>query len=186
MISRRRPAQRAAGLLLAVAVAVAAGGTSTTPTAAHSPDPALGGDPFPQDARLLYYWRSGAAPPAAMRTAINAAADDVKATRASRAATFVVDVNGPNPIGYGTGTCGVNGLACFTRNAPNGFTMWFREQGRVFDWGTLKWCQMVADPPNGCYDVETIALDEFGHVEGLGHHVNYADDSDYTDAVVQT
>jgi len=186
MISRRRPGQRAAGLLLAVAVAVAAGGSSTTPTAAHSPDPALGGDPFPQDARLLYYWRSGAAPPAAMRTAINAAADDVKATRASRAATFVVDVNGPNPIGYGTGTCGVNGLACFTRDAPDGFTMWFREQGRVFDWGTLKWCQMYADPPNGCYDVETVALDEFGHVEGLGHHVNYADDSDYTDAVVQT
>ena len=35
-------------------------------------------------------------------------------------------------------------------------------------------------PPNGCYDAETIALDEFGHVEGLDHHVNYADDSDYT------
>ena len=40
--------------------------------------------------------------------------------------------------------------------------------------------------PNGCYDAETIALDEFGHVDGLGHHVNRADDSDYLDAVVQT
>ena len=49
---------------------------------------------------------------------------------------------GANPIGYGVGaTCGVNGLACFTRDAPNGFTMWLREQGHVFDWGTLKWCQ---------------------------------------------
>ena len=40
--------------------------------------------------------------------------------------------------------------------------------------------------PNGCYDAETVALDEFGHIEGLGHHVNFADDRDYTDAVVQT
>ena len=45
---------------------------------------------------------------------------------------------------------------------------------------------MYTNPPNGCYDVETVALDEFGHVEGLGHHVNFADDRDYTDAVVQT
>ena len=44
--------------------------------------------------------------------------------------------------------------------------MWFREQGRVFDWGTLEWCQMYTTAPNGCYDVETVALDEFGHVEG--------------------
>jgi hypothetical protein len=40
--------------------------------------------------------------------------------------------------------------------------------------------------PNGCFDVENVALDEFGHIEGLGHHVNHADDRDYTDAVVQT
>ena len=64
--------------------------------------------------------------------------------------------------------------------------MWFREQGHVFDWGSLKWCQSYASPPNGCFDVETIALDEFGHVESLDHHVNYADERDYDDAVVQT
>jgi hypothetical protein len=64
--------------------------------------------------------------------------------------------------------------------------MWLREQGHVFDWGTLKWCQSYATAPNGCYDAETIALDEFGHVDGLGHHVNRDDDSDYLDAVVQT
>ena len=64
--------------------------------------------------------------------------------------------------------------------------MWLREQGHVFDWGTLKWCQTYATAPNGCYDAETIALDEFGHVDGLGHHVNKDDDSDYLDAVVQT
>jgi hypothetical protein len=186
MITQRRRRGRAASLLLVAAMTAAVAGLTTTRIAAHSPDPALGGDTFAQDARLLYDWRTGAVPPAAMRTAINAAAADVGETRASRAATFVYDTAGSNPVGYGTGTCGVNGLACFTRDAPNGFTMWFREQGRVFDWGTLKWCQMYSDPPNGCFDVETIALDEFGHVEGLGHHVNYSDDRDYTDAVVQT
>ena len=64
--------------------------------------------------------------------------------------------------------------------------MWFREQGHVFDWGTLKWCQAYTSPPNGCYDAENVALDEFGHVEGLGHHDNFDNDSDYLDAVVQT
>jgi hypothetical protein len=64
--------------------------------------------------------------------------------------------------------------------------MWLREQGHVFDWGTLKWCQAYASPPSGCYDAENIALDEFGHTEILGHHVNWWDASDYEDAVVQT
>ena len=186
MISRRWRGRRASSLSLLAALAVAVGGPGTTPIAAHSPDPALGTGLFAQDARVLYAWRTGAVPPAAMRTAINEAAADVGASRASRAATFAFDTAGSSPIGYGTGTCGVNGLACFTRDAPDGFTVWFREQGRVFDWGTLKWCQMYVDPPDGCYDVETVALDEFGHVEGLAHHQNYADNSDYTDAVVQT
>lgn len=154
---------------------------------AHGPDPALAGKPFAQNQALTFAWRPGAAPVAAIASAIKAAAADATATRESQAATFAYAATGPNLIGYGIGaTCGVNGLACFTRDAPNGFTMWLREQGHVFDWGTLKWCQSYKAPPNGCYDAETIALDEFGHIEGLDHHVNEPDDSDYTDAVVQT
>jgi hypothetical protein len=186
MNPRTRRARRASSLLLSLAVAIGSGHPLAAPARGHSPDPALSGGTFPQDGRLLYDWRTGAVPPAPIRTAVNAAAGDVEATRASRAALFVYDTDGTNPIGYGTGTCGVNGLACFTRDAPDGFTMWFREHGRVFDWGTLKWCQMYTTAPNGCYDAETVALDEFGHIEGLGHHVNYSDERDYTDAVVQT
>jgi hypothetical protein len=166
------------GLLVATPLASQAG--------AHGKDPVLGGELFDQDEVLEYKWRTGSEPPAAIRTAINAAAGDIGETLASRGATFAYAADGPNPIGYGTGTCGVNGIACFTRTAPDTFTMWLREQGRVYDWGTLKWCQMYLNPPDGCYDAETIALDEFGHIEGLGHHANYADDRDYTDAVVQT
>ena len=153
---------------------------------AHGPDPALSGGLFGQNQALEFRWKSGAEPAGAVRNAILAAAADNNASRASKSATFAYDSTASNLIGYGTGTCGVNGLACFTRTAPTGFTMWLREHGRVFDWGTLRWCQMQASPTNGCYDAETIALDEFGHVQVLAHHVNYSDDRDYTDAVVQT
>ena len=166
------------GLMVATPLASQAG--------AHGQDPALGGEPFDINEVLVYRWRAGSEPPLAIKTAIHEAARDVRASLASRAATFTYASDGDSVIGYGTGTCGVNGIACFTRSAPDSFTMWLREQGRVYDWGTLKWCQTYAEPPDGCYDAETIALDEFGHVEGLGHHVNYADDRDYTDAVVQT
>ncbi|MGZ9276536.1 MAG: hypothetical protein ACXW4L_05370 [Candidatus Limnocylindrales bacterium] len=155
------------------------------PAVAHGPDPILGGL-FVQDQALTFRWRSGSEPPAILKTAIRDAAADSGATRGSRAPTFAYASGGTSQIGYGTGTCGVNGIGCFTRTAPESFTMWLREHGRVYDWGVLRWCQMLSSPANGCYDAETIALDEFGHVEGLGHHVNRADDSDYTDAVVQT
>jgi hypothetical protein len=154
---------------------------------AHSPNPTLGTTLFEQDQELTYHWRAGSSPPSAFRTAINAAANDANTTRRSKAPTFVYASDGKSPIGYGAGaTCGPNGIACFSRDAPNGFTMWFRQQGYVFDWGSLKWCQSYDKPPNGCYDVENIALDEFGHVQILGHHVNKADQSDYLDSVVQT
>lgn len=186
MIAQTRiPHRRVAGLSFALALVLLAGLAATT--VGHGPDPVLAGPLFAQNQALLFDWRSGAAPPAAIKTAIKAAAADATATRASKAATFAYDANGTNPIGYGVGaTCGPNGIACFTRDAPDGFTMWFREQGHAFDWGTLKWCQSYASPPNGCFDAETIALDEFGHVEILNHHVNYADERDFEDAVVQT
>jgi hypothetical protein len=155
--------------------------------AAHAPDPFSSGGPFAQNQDLRFRWRAGSEPTTAIKAAISAAAADSNASRGSKAATFTYDSAGANPIGYGLGaTCGVNGIACFTRTAPTGFTMWLREQGHVFDWGTLKWCQAYASAPNGCFDAETIALDEFGHIEGLAHHVNHADESDYMDAVVQT
>lgn len=158
------------------------------PATAHSPDPALGGPLFTQDQNLRFRWRAGEAPPAAMQTAIKAGAADANRSRLSRAAVFTADPAGASWINYGLNVgCGVNGLACFSRvNAPNSFTMSFREQGHVFDWGVLRWCQLTANQPDGCYDVENIALDEFGHVEILNHHVNFDDDRDFLDAVVQT
>lgn len=174
---------RRTGLFLAIVLVAV-----TIPVAhAHGPDPTLGGGAVEQDLEMRFRWRSGSEPPAALRTAILAAALDVTESKRSRAATFVFDAAAANPIGYGAGaTCGVNGIACFTRTLPDRFTMWFRAQGHVFDWGTLRWCDAYTTPPNGCYDVENVALDEFGHIEGLAHHINYSDNRDYTDAVVQT
>jgi hypothetical protein len=158
---------------------VAAGAT------AHAPDPIFSGR-WNQNQALQFAWRSGWVPPTGYQTAIKAAAADASATRGSQAATFSYASGASNLVGYGTGaTCGPQGIACFSRNAPTSFTMWMREQGHVFDWGSLRWCQAYATWPNGCYDVENIMLDEFGHVEILNHHGNYSSQSDFTDAVVQ-
>jgi hypothetical protein len=183
-MTARRFLQAIAATVLGAATLLAAVG----PMTAHSPDPVLSGALWAQDQVVRYRWRAGEVPPAAIQAAINAAAADANRSRLSRAATFVSDPTGPSWINYGLDVaCGVNGLACFSRvNAPNSFTMSFREQGHVFDWGALRWCQTTPNAPNGCYDVENIALDEFGHVEILNHHVNFADDHDYLDAVVQT
>ncbi|MFL5680161.1 MAG: hypothetical protein ACJ77B_06120 [Chloroflexota bacterium] len=175
------------GAALVAAILVPALLLSAAPAVGHSPDPVLAGALFAQNQSVHYRWKVGEAPPAAMQTAINTAAGDVARSRLSRAATFVADSAGASSINYGLNVaCGVNGLACFSRvNAPASFTMSFREQGHVFDWGALRWCQLTANAPNGCYDIENIALDEFGHVEILNHHVDFDDDSDYLDAVVQ-
>ncbi len=176
------PRRLVVSLTLAALLASTAGGA----TVAHSPDPALVGGPWTQDQRLPYHWKAGQVPPVWMQHEIRAAAQDSNESRASKAAIFALDA-GPSHISYGEPSgCGPNGIACFRRDVANDwFTMSFRRQGYVFDWGTLKWCQAYETWPDGCYDVENIALDEFGHVEVLGHHVNYADASDYLDAVVQ-
>jgi hypothetical protein len=163
-------------------------GASVGAVAAHAPDPALGGEHWAQDQEVTYRWRSGQVPPEWLQRAIHAAADDSNATRASRAAIFSYDADARSLISYGEPTnCGVRGIACFSRaNAPVSFAMWFRRHGHVFDWGTLRWCQAQSEPSNGCFDAENVALDEFGHVQILGHHDNLGDESDYLDAVVQT
>jgi hypothetical protein len=156
------------------------------PASAHDPDPVMAGGLFAQNADLRFRWGTGGMPPAAVRTAIKDAADGSNASRKSKAPTFTYDAAGGNTIYYGTDVpCGINGLACFRRDAPTWFGIWLRENGHRFDWGVLRWCEMNADP-TGCYDAENVTLDELGHVLGLDHHLNYADDSDYTDAVVQT
>jgi hypothetical protein len=172
----------ASALAAIVGLLAAAGGVT-----AHGPDPLVGSGRWNQDQALAFRWRTGYVPTSAIQVAIRNAAAEATATRASQAASFAYNTAGANLIGYGTGaTCGVNGLACFTRTPTSSFTMWLREQGHVYDWGTLKWCQAYSTPPSGCYDAENIALDEFGHVEILDHHVNFSSESDYGDAVVQT
>ena len=172
---------RRLGFLVAVVLALGA----AVPVTAHDPDPTLG-DLFAQSKVLQYRWSSSGTPPYDMKIAIHDARDDANASRKAKSPTFDYDTGGSNVVYYGTDVpCGVNGLACFQRDPPGWFGMWFRENGHRFDWGTLRWCEL-AGSPDGCYDAENIALDEFGHVLGLGHHDNFADDSDYKDAVVQT
>ncbi len=180
-----RSSIRRAGAPLAALAALA---LSAAPAAAHGPDPSVGGVPWGQDQAVTYQWRAGQVPPDWMAGAIDAAAADASMTRAARAATFARTTGGSaSLVAYGEPTgCSAAGIACFDRSgAPSSFRMWFRAHGYAFDWGTLLWCQGLATIANGCFDAENIALDEFGHVEILNHHLNLADGSDYLDAVVQ-
>ena len=181
--------KRARNVALAMAVAAfaigSAGGASTL---AHGPDPLLGSTPWGQDQIVGYQWAASGVPPAWMAAAIDAGAADVGESRGSRAALFTRVSNAGSSIVYGGAVpCSSYGIACMNRTGvPDSFAgMWFRPQGWVFDWGALRWCQGLASPANGCYDAENVALDEFGHIEMLGHHVNFADETDFVDSVVQ-
>lgn len=182
MTGLRAPGRRAAAAVAATVIALLAG--ALAPVAAHSPDPIMGGGLFAQNQVLKYRWAGS--PSAAMKTAINAGVADANTTRKSRAPTFAYDAKGASTVYYGEDVpCGVNGLACMRRDAPDDFGVWLRENGHRFDWGTLRWCELSGSP-DGCYEVENVMLDELGHVMVLGHHENYPDESDYRDAVVQT
>ena len=176
--ARRRVAAAGAALWLLSSAA--------SPLLASTPDPTIS-PAWPIDTALAYRWATGAVPPSAMATAINAAAADATASRGSRAPSYAYSSGAPNSVSYGTSNpCGVNGLACFSRNPASAYWhLWFRENGHRYDWGALSWCEMTGSP-SGCYRVETITIDELGHVSGLDHHVNLPDGSDYADAVVQT
>jgi hypothetical protein len=156
---------------------------------AHGPDPILGsGTLWSRDEVVPYQWHGIYSPPAWMAAAFDLGAGDVAESRNARAATFVRATSAPAVVAYsGPFPCPSYGIACADRTGmtENVFHVYFRPQGFAFDWGTLKWCQSYSTAPNGCYDAERVALDELGHIEVLGHHVNFADESDYLDAVVQ-
>jgi hypothetical protein len=154
---------------------------------AHGPDPLLGTTPWAQNQVVQYEWKSGQEPPAWAASNIDLGAADSGATRASKAALFKRADAAQSQVAYGgPHPCPSYGIACMNRGGvPVSFGMWFRPHGAVLDWGTLRWCQAQSTATNGCYDIRRVALDEFGHVEMLNHHVNYADESDYLDAVVQ-
>jgi hypothetical protein len=171
--------------LLAIAAGLVVLVSSPVQVVAHSPDPIFEGGLYAQNKVLQYRWTSSGTPPLDMRVAINAARDDSNASRKSKSPSFEFDTGAGNVVYYGSDVpCGTNGLACFRRDTPDWFGMWFRPSGFRFDWGTLRWCELSGSP-DGCYDAENIALDEFGHVLVLNHHANFADASDYRDAVVQ-
>lgn len=180
-----QPRRAGIATLLTLAGALLA---SSVPAAAHGPDPLLGSTAWGQDQVVPYTWASGQVPPSWLATAIDQGAADSNASRGSRAAKFSRQSGADSKIAYGGSVpCSSYGIACMNRTGvPDNFAgIWFRPHNAVLDWGTLKWCQAQSTPLNGCYDARRVALDEFGHVQILGHHDNFDDESDYTDAIVQ-
>ena len=116
-----------------------------TTVRAHGPDPVLERYVLRAGRRLSASTGGPAPSRRRVKTAIRAAAADATTTRRSAAATFAYDAAGSNPIGYGDGRhVRPQRHRVLHAERPDGFTMWFREQGHVFDWGTLKWCQTYA------------------------------------------
>ncbi len=175
--------------LLRMAVTAAAtliliAGLGPSAVFADAPDPVLG-PAWPQDTALEFRWASGGVPPAAIRTAMLEGAADATSSRVSRAPSFAFDAAAANDAAYGLAMpCASNAIACAYRAVPTGFDVWLRENGHKYDWGTLRWCEVTGFAA-GCFSAETLMLDELGHVDGLAHHVNLPDESDYTDSVVQ-
>ena len=169
-------------VLLAVLSAIGFAGQA----GAHGPDPMLGGALWSQDQSVPYTWKADQAPPAWMAAAIDAAAADSNASRASRAAVFSRAAGAPSLISYGEPMgCSAAAIGCANRaDAPRSFRIWFRASGHMFDWGRLRWCQSPGNDTNGCYDAEALALHEFGHIEVLDHHSDLADASDWWDSVM--
>lgn len=187
-MTRRAAPRRFHRRLLAIAAgALLASSLQPSVVLAHGPDPLFGTGTWNANQVVGYRWASGLTPPSWMVPALDAGAGDVGESKASRAATFVRSSSAPSTISYGVMPCVSYAIACVDRTGvPSSFAgMWFRAQGWVFDWGTLHWCQASSPAVDGCFDAENVMLDELGHLEILGHHANYSDESDYTDAVVQ-
>jgi hypothetical protein len=154
--------------------------------AAHSPDPSLSGTGWRSGQRIPYAWAAGQVPPGWLQSAFTSAANQSNWTLFTRNPSFKLEATAVSRVAYGEPTgCSPAGIACFSRSAPTSFRVWYRAHGSWFDWGRLRWCQAPGGSANGCFDAENIGLDELGHVQGLGHHLNRASASDYLDAVVQ-
>ena len=174
MIGRRL--SLAVSILLIVLVAV-------MPTLATSVTP-VKYNKWRQDQAVAYMWKADARPPAWMRPAVVAGANDAGDTSQSRAATFDLTESAGSWIGYTDDVCTESAIGCAWNNAPNSFTLRLRPQGWSFDWGTLRWCQFYETAPDGCFDAEMITLHELGHIQSLGHIEETADPGDWLDSVM--
>ena len=155
-------------LFVTSVAALAATLLASETVAASLPTPASGAT-WGQNQRVEYRWKEGAEPVAWAKAAMNAAAADSNASRKSKAAVFAQGDSGLAWVAY-TDDLPTNWAIGYTvRGIPDWFSIRLRPQGTQLDWGTLRWCQFYDDPPNGCYDAETIMLHEFGHAQTLGH-----------------
>ena len=169
--------------LLAASIATVVALLAFTGEASATPPTPASGTVWSPNQRVDYRWKEGDEPPTWMRPAIDAAADDSNASRASRAAFLSQSDAGSSWISY-TGDIPTTYAIGYTVGyIPYYFTMRFRPQGYQLDWGTLRWCQFYDSSPTGCYDAETIALHELGHAQSLDH-VDDTQVTEWTDTIM--
>jgi len=163
----RRPSGSRTGIVAEPDSTTEAG---TLPLVSPRPVPEEPAPRWPRDADLTYRWNATETPPAWIRPAMNAAADDVDQTSRSRTPTFRYDAGATDTIRYTTtmpSTSCSTAIACASYAVGASWTVRIRPQGSDLRWGTLRWCQ--ADPTDGCFDLERVLLHELGHIVGIDH-----------------
>jgi hypothetical protein len=170
--SRRATTSLSLALVLVLASAVSA--------AAIAPDPPSPSGKWGQGVVLHPRWSDANPPPSWMQGPVLDAVSDSNATRASRAPFLSYSSSGEGTIAYTASGCGA-ALACANKTVSD-YTWRIRltEHGAVFNNPslTVRWCDNPNYSGTNCWDVERVALHEFGHVLGLGH--NPVDDTSMT------
>ena len=123
---------------------------------ASSPTPASGATWNPNQ-HVDYRWKEGDEPPAWMKAAINAAAQDSNDSRNAKAAVLSQSDSGSAWIAYSADIPTNWAIGYTNRSIPSNFTMRLRPQGYPLDWGNLRWCQHCLVSPTADSKAATLS-----------------------------
>ena len=172
-----------AGLALLLAV----GSAAPTPAAAAANDPVLLGWTWPVN--TYGTWRFGSFPATSwMRTGVSNAVYTIsRAPYRNPYFTLTTGTSANVTVEYldssvtsCPGAVPYNWVGCAKTTATSPFTTWWVRLASNRCW-TNGAGGRTCGSDTGAFDVETVTLNEMGHVNNLAHHVNPA----YADAVVQ-
>jgi hypothetical protein len=173
-----------AGLVLAIASLTSQAG----PAAADAADPTLDfGWTWPQDYVGTYRFDAGYPTASCMRSAASTAVNTISHSpyrnpdfNLTTSTSANVHLQFLSSASYSCAGYGYYWVGCAVTSLYSPFTTWWVRLASNYCW-TNGAGGRTCGSDSGAYDVQTVTLNEMGHVSFLDHHVN----PDYGDAVVQ-